>query len=144
MEQAAEDLSQAWGRDRVLLAFLLCAVWCDGVIRHEEEIALESLAARTRTLHRLSNAQFEELALEIMAMANIAGEASVFKRALNQFDGADGLAESIFAHCADIVMLDRDFAAAEEAFLARLSRGLGLNKQAAGKIVKVAKIKNSA
>ena len=132
-----------WDKPTVLTAFLCCAIWSDGEIADEEEYELHALAVRTRTLHQLSIEQFFDTVQALTRMAYAAGTDAVFNAAASSFEDGEGFAESIYAHCLDLMYADRKLTAAEQAFVDHLARSLAVNTDTATRVQCVIARKNA-
>ena len=127
-----------------MIAFLFLAIAADGEFRPEEQDELDALALRTHTLHQLSQDAFDKTVLEVAEIYNLEGPAALFKKAMNQFNGSDGLAEAVYCHCADLLLVDRAFDTSERRFLKKLGNGFGLPAKTQSQMLEILILKNSA
>lgn len=112
-------------------------------MRAEEEIAIDSLAMRSRTLFGLSQEEIDRCMDEYRAMLEGRNSvSSLVEAACESLPSEEGLAEAVFAQCADIVMADRDVDAFERDFLTELAGLLRLSQAKRRDILQVMLWKN--
>lgn len=131
---------QAW----CFLALLLAASMSDNIIHPEEEIEIDALAVRTRTLAALTQEEMDRFFGEhreildrqnsVYALADLACE---------KLSAGEGAEEAIFAQCVDIVLADRVLVPEESQFLQHIADALGISRRSRDEIMRVITWKNS-
>ena len=139
LEQEFNENSESdWTIPEAFLCLLLEAAFADGTISPEERDEIAALVKRSRTMKRLSPQQ--------MAAVNQTVNERMRER-------KDGLREaclalpmdmrlSVYAHCVDIVLADRQLREKEEAFLTRVSEIMQLEPEMVKAVRTVMLIKN--
>ena len=139
LEQEFNENSESdWTIPEAFLCLLLEAAFSDGSIAPEEKDEIAALVKRSRTMKRLSPQQ--------MAAVNQTVNERMRER-------KDGLREaclalpadmrlSVFAHCVDIVLADRQLRETEETFLNRVIEFMQLDPEMTHAIRTVMLIKN--
>lgn len=139
LEQEFNENSESdWTIPEAFLCLLLEAAFADGSISPEERDEISALVKRSRTMKRLSPQQ--------MAAVN----QTVNER---MRDRKDGLREachalptdmrlSVYAHCVDIVLADRQLRDKEEVFLTQIGEFMQLEPEMVKAIRTVMLIKN--
>lgn len=139
LEQEFNDNSESdWTIPEAFLCLLLEAAFADGSLADEEREEIAALVKRSRTMKRLSPQQM-----------------SAVNQTVNERmrDRKEGLREaclalphdmrpSVFAHCVDIVLADRQLRETEEEFLNRITEIMQLDPNMATAIRRVMLIKN--
>ncbi|WP_158085657.1 tellurite resistance TerB family protein [Henriciella aquimarina] len=139
LEQEFNENSESdWTIPEAFLCLLLEAAFADGSLAMEEKEEIAALVKRSRTMKRLSPQQ--------MAAVNQTVNERMRER-------KDGLREaclalpvdmrlSVYAHCVDIVLADRQLRENEEDFLARIAEVMQLDEDMVKAIRTVMLIKN--
>ena len=127
-----------------VLALLVAAAHADGDVAPEEEIEIDALLVRARSMIAMSPEQVDRCVTEcrdIMRGQN--SVSSLVTHACRQLPVEDGLGEAVFAHCVDIALADRKLLLVEREFLDDMAEALHLPKALTDKIVTVMSWKNA-
>lgn len=127
-----------------IFALLVCAAESDALVTEEEEIEVDALLLRARSLLSLSPTEVETFLAsyrEILKGANSVSPLALL--ACEKLVREPSLAESVYAHCVDLTLADRTLSFDERTFLAEVALNLGLSDKIASDIVRVLTWKNA-
>ena len=115
----------------------------DAAVTAEEEVTLDSLASRTRTLFGISQERLDAYLADHRALLKGRNSVSVLvEAACDSLPNEDGLAEAIFIQCVDMVMADRQVVGLEDEFLRDLASRLRISGARLRDIMEVMRWKN--
>lgn len=139
LEQEFNENSESdWTIPEAFLCLLLEAAFADGSLAPEERDEIAALVKRSRTMKRLSPQQ--------MAAVNQTVNERMRERKEGLREACLALPHdmrlSVFAHCVDIVLADRQLRETEEDFLNRISDIMQLDPNMTTAIKRVMLIKN--
>ncbi|MGB3624768.1 MAG: tellurite resistance TerB family protein [Henriciella sp.] len=139
LEQEFNENSESdWTIPEAFLCLLLEAAFADGSLAPEEREEIAALVHRSRTMKRLSPQQ--------MAAVNQTVNERMRERKEGLREACTALPHdmrlSVFAHCVDIVLADRQLRESEEDFLVRITDLMQLDAEMASVIRRVMLIKN--
>lgn len=139
LEQEFNENSESdWTIPEAFLCLLLEAAFADGSLAPEEREEIAALVHRSRTMKRLSPQQ--------MAAVNQTVNERMRERKEGLREACTALPHdmrlSVFAHCVDIVLADRQLRETEEDFLNRITEMMQLDTEMAMAIRRVMLIKN--
>lgn len=135
--------NKAWSVLALLYAAARSDAASDSDMRAEEEVTIDSLTIRTRSLFGASQETIDAFMDEYREI--LKGRNSVrplIEAACARLPREEGLAEAIFAQCADVVMADREVVGIEDEFLRELADELRLAPGRRRDIVEVMLWKN--
>jgi uncharacterized tellurite resistance protein B-like protein len=127
-----------WPLQEAFLGLLVYAAAADGQLASEEKIEIHALAKRSRVLKQLDDSQLGTLNQNVMQ--RLSNNPNGLKEACESLPGP--MRMSVFAHCADIVLADREFRPVEEEFLKKLVTLLDLQTAEAASMMQSLLIKN--
>jgi len=132
------------GKEWCVLALLYAAARSDAdTLAPEEEVTLAALAMRTPTLFKLSPELYNTYLADYRELLRGRNSVSALvEAACASLPRQDGLAEAIFAQCADMVMADREVVSLEDEFLRDLATELRLSGSKTREIMQVMRWKN--
>jgi uncharacterized tellurite resistance protein B-like protein len=137
-QQFAARRNSDWAIPEAYLCLLLSAAVADGMISHEEQSEVQSIAQRSRVLKALDAGQ--------LAQTNRVVTQRMSERPLGLQEACQALpAEmrlTLLAHCIDIVLADGALGRTEADFLNTLTGYLEVPTETAKRIMEVMLIKN--
>jgi hypothetical protein len=131
-------------KDWCVLALLVAACYADNVIAAEEEIEIDALSARARSLFRMTQETMDAYIKDYNSILH--DKNSVFalvELACQKLPVEEGLPEAVFSHCVDIALSDRKLVRDEQEFLDALGDGLGLAPALRQEVMTVMRWKNA-
>ncbi len=130
----------AMAKEDAFYAILYASAMADGVLAAQESEEVIALAHRTKTLQGLSNVDLNLLHGRIEEQFK-AGFDTALEDACASIPVE--VAESIFAHAADIVFADGKVVSREVEYLQKLAEKLRIDQAFAAKVMDVLRIKNA-
>ncbi len=135
--------NKAWAVLALLYAAARSDAATDSDMRAEEEVTIDSLTIRTHTLFGISQETVSAFMGEYREILRGRNSVSpLIEAACTRLPREEGLAEAIFAQCADVVMADREVVGIEDEFLRELADELRLSPGRRRDIVEVMLWKN--
>lgn len=139
LEKEFNDNSESdWTIPEAYLCLLLEAAFADGALADEEREEIAALVKRSRTMKRLSPQQ--------MSAVNQTVNERLRERKEGLREACQALPHdmrpSVYAHCVDIVLADRQLRESEEAFLNKIQDIMQIDPDMATAIRRVMLIKN--
>ena len=129
--------------EEAFVGLLVAAALCDGDMAPEESTELNALLTRTKTLRPYTSDEIGEISAKVHAELS---DPSSFDEVVASYCSAivdSGMAESLFAHCTDLVRCDTIYRLEEQEFLGRISEFLSIEEARAASIFDVIELKNN-
>ncbi|HVM44689.1 MAG TPA: tellurite resistance TerB family protein [Candidatus Thermoplasmatota archaeon] len=123
-----------------LAGIALAAIASDGMITQEEAAGLGTTLSRMKLYAGMSDRDVNKVFEKLIKLARSEGVDTLLR--LSSDAVRPELKQTAFAVAADLLMADGDVAAEEKRFLEKIQRSLGVEDDAALKIVEVMSIKN--
>lgn len=140
--QGREADSAAMSVREAAATILVAAIACDGTLTHEERVGLHDVLASMRLYREIPSEHLQHL---VEAATNVVAQHG-FDAVLPICAAAvpEHLREPLFALAVELVFVDDRVTEREKQFVDALQAALGINEQAAMKIVSVLLIKSRA